>query len=86
MQWFFDNLLPEEAARDLLAGDAQIPAADAFGLLAYYGRESAGAITLRVPGEPPGPSGYVEFTDADLSERIRKLPKQSLVAGARRRA
>lgn len=82
VQWFFDNLLPEEAARDLLAADAQIPAADAFGLLAYYGRESAGAITLRVPGEPPGPSGYVEFTDADLSERIRKLPKQSLVAGA----
>ncbi|AMN46592.1 serine/threonine-protein kinase HipA [Steroidobacter denitrificans] len=82
VQWFFDNLLPEEAARDLLAADAKIPAADAFGLLAYYGRESAGAITLRAPGESPGPGGYVELTDAELSKRIRKLPQQSLAAGA----
>lgn len=85
VQWFFDNLLPEEAARDLLAADAKIPAADAFGLLAYYGRESAGAITLRAPGEAPGPSGYVELTDAELSDRIKKLPKQSLAAGAPKR-
>jgi serine/threonine-protein kinase HipA len=85
VQWFFDNLLPEEAARDLLAADAKIPTADAFGLLAYYGRESAGAITLRAPGELPGPSGYVELTDADLSERINKLPKQNLAAGAPKR-
>lgn len=85
VQWFFDNLLPEEAARDLLAADARIPAADAFGLLAYYGRESAGAITLRAPGEAPGRSGYVELTDAELSERINKLPTQSLAAGAPKR-
>ena len=85
VQWFFDNLLPEEAARDLLAADAHIPAADAFGLLAYYGRESAGALTLRAPSEPPGAGGYVELTDEDLSERIRKLPKQSLAAGAPKR-
>jgi serine/threonine-protein kinase HipA len=85
VQWFFDNLLPEEAARDLLAAEARIPAADAFGLLAYYGRESAGAITLRAPGESPAPAGYVELTDADLSERIQKLPKQSLAAGAPKR-
>lgn len=85
VQWFFDNLLPEEAARDLLAADAKIPAADAFGLLAYYGRESAGAITLRMPTELPGPDGYIELTDAELSERIKKLPKQSLAAGAPKR-
>ena len=57
VQWFFDNLLPEEQARDLLAADAKIPAADAFGLLAYYGRESAGAITRRAPGEAMRRSG-----------------------------
>lgn len=85
VQWFFDNLLPEEAARDLFAADAQIPSADAFGLLAYYGRESAGAITLRAPGEEPGRSGYVALTDEDLSERIRKLPRQNLAAGAPKR-
>lgn len=85
VQWFFDNLLPEEQARDLLAADAKIPAADAFGLLAYYGRESAGAITLRAPGEALGRSGYVALSDAELSDRIKKLPKQSLAAGAPKR-
>lgn len=85
VQWFFDNLLPEEQARDLLAADARIPAADAFGLLACYGRESAGAITLLAPGEAPGPSGYVELTDAELSDRIARLPKQGLAAGAPKR-
>lgn len=85
VQWFFDNLLPEEQARDLLAADAKIPAADAFGLLAYYGKESAGAITLRAPGEAVGRSGYVPLTDAELSDRIKRLPKQSLAAGAPKR-
>ncbi|HEY6641507.1 HipA domain-containing protein [Povalibacter sp.] len=85
VQWFFDNLLPEEQARDLLAADAKIPAADAFGLLAYYGRESAGAITLRAPGEAAGRSGYVALTDAELSARIKKLPQQGLAAGAPKR-
>ena len=42
VQWYFDNLLPEEGQRRLLAGDAQVDAADAFGLLAWYGAESAG--------------------------------------------
>ncbi|HLS82419.1 MAG TPA: HipA domain-containing protein [Steroidobacter sp.] len=85
VQWFFDNLLPEEQARELLAAEANIPGADAFGLLAYYGRESAGAITLRAPEEAPGSAGYVELTDAELSERITNLPKQSLAAGAPKR-
>lgn len=82
VQWFFDNLLPEEQARDLLAKEAQLPSADAFALLAYYGRESAGAITLRQPGEEAGPSGLQPLTDADLSERIARLPQRSLSAGA----
>ncbi|WP_228612576.1 HipA N-terminal domain-containing protein [Alkalimonas sp.] len=38
VQWFFDNLLPEEAARTLLAKDTRLPVSDAFGLL-----EAAGA-------------------------------------------
>jgi len=48
-QWYFDNLLPEEGQRVLLAGDARLDAADAFGLLAWYGAESAGSITLLPP-------------------------------------
>lgn len=46
VQWFFDNLLPEKNARETLSTEAQVLSSDAFGLLEYYGRESAGAITL----------------------------------------
>lgn len=49
VQWYFDNLLPEETQRVLLAGDAKLDAADAFGLLAWYGAESAGSVTLSPP-------------------------------------
>lgn len=52
VQWFFDNLLPEEGARELLAQEAKLPQADAFGLLSYYGAESAGALTLLPPDLP----------------------------------
>ncbi|WP_434662029.1 HipA N-terminal domain-containing protein [Paraburkholderia sp. A1BS-2L] len=49
-QWYFDNLLPEERVRELLASDAKLPDVnDAFALLEYYGRDSAGSVTLRAP-------------------------------------
>ena len=37
VQWYFDNLLPEEGQRALLAGEATIDQADAFALLEHYG-------------------------------------------------
>lgn len=46
VQWYFDNLLPEEGQRVSLSEDAKIDIADAFGLLTYYGSESAGSLTL----------------------------------------
>ena len=46
VQWYFVNLLPEEGQRTLLAKDARIDGADAFSLLAWYGAESAGSLTL----------------------------------------
>lgn len=85
VQWFFDNLLPEEQAREILAREASIPASDAFGLLAYYGNESAGAITLQSPGEAPPASGYLALSDQELHERIAALPRRSLAAGAPKR-
>lgn len=48
VQRFVDNLLPEEGTRMSLARDAK---GDAWGLLAYFGRESAGALTLLAEGE-----------------------------------
>lgn len=48
IQRFFDNLLPDERRRMALAREAK---SDAWSLLAYFGRESAGALPLLAEGE-----------------------------------
>lgn len=85
VQWFFDNLLPEEGARRLLAGDANLDPADAFGLLQHYGPESAGALTLLAPGQALPDARLEPLPDEVLSERIRALPRQALSQGAPKR-
>ena len=86
VQWYFDNLLPEEGQRVLLAGDARLDAADAFGLLTWYGAESAGSVTLLPPdaelrtAEPLRP-----LPDDALEARIRQLPKFPLTHAAIKR-
>lgn len=85
VQWFFDNLLPEEHARQLLASDARLEFADAFGLLGYYGAESAGAITLLGNPETPQQEGLKPLSDEELSARIRNLPRVALTTGAPKR-
>ena len=85
VQWYFDNLLPEEAVRTLLAKDARVDAADAFGLLAYYGAESAGSLTL-VKEAPEASTGATHpLSDAQLQERIEALPRISLASKAAKR-
>lgn len=86
VQWYFDNLLPEEEQRKLLAKDAEIRWEDAFGMLAYYGAESAGSLTL-LPMDAPNTTagGLRPLTDAQLSERIRAMPRVSLASGAVKR-
>lgn len=85
VQWYFDNLLPEEGARTLLAKDARIDVADAFGLLAHYGAESAGSFTL-LADAPDEPSGALQpLSDAQLEQRIKALPRISLAAKAAKR-
>jgi len=81
VQWYFDNLLPEEGARQLLAKDAKLDAADAFGLLSAYGAESAGSLTL-VSGTLPREGGERPLPYADLQTRIEKLPRVPLAHGA----
>lgn len=86
VQWYFDNLLPEEGQRVLLATEAQVDAADAFALLAHFGRESAGSLTLVAPGEPlPDALTLSPLPDDVLSARIRRMPKVPLVQGAPKR-
>lgn len=85
VQWFFDNLLPEEEARALLAREADLAQADAFGLLAWYGAESAGALVLLPPSAPAAAGGLQSMPDTELSARIQHLPRQSLALGAPKR-
>jgi len=86
VQWYFDNLLPEEGQRVLLAGDAKLDAADAFGLLAWYGAESAGSVTLLPPDvEPQSVQSLRWLSDDALEVRIRQLPKSPLTHAAIKR-
>ncbi len=78
VQWFFDNLLPEEALRRLLATDARVDEADAFGLLAHFGAESAGAITLLKEDTPQPPRGLQPLSKETLHQRIASLPTAPL--------
>jgi serine/threonine-protein kinase HipA len=86
VQWYFDNLLPEEGQRVLLAKEASVDAADAFGLLANYGAESAGSLTLLLPdAQPQNPEPLRPLSDAALHARIRQLPTTSLAQAAGKR-
>ncbi len=90
VQWYFDNLLPEEQLRSVLSKEAGIAESDAFGLLGYYGAESAGSIVLDAE-EPRAENGWKPLTPGDLSQRILNLlnatlgstaPKRMSLAGA----
>jgi serine/threonine-protein kinase HipA len=86
VQWYFDNLLPEEAMRTVLAKEAEIDAEDAFGLLAFYGSESAGSLVLNNPTTPVTlVHGLKPLTLADLNRRILNLPRVSLTHDAPKR-
>jgi serine/threonine-protein kinase HipA len=86
VQWYFDNLLPEEGQRALLARDALLDAADAFGLLSWYGAESAGSVTL-LPhdNENQRYEPLRLLPSEELEARIQKLPKAPLTHAAIKR-
>lgn len=84
VQWFFDNLLPEEMLRQAIAKEACIrDHDDAFALLEYLGAESAGSLTLLPVGTPlPQEFSFRPLPDSELSQRIANLPRYSLSNGA----
>lgn len=85
VQWFFDNLLPEEGMRAALAREARLDANDAWGLLSWYGRESAGALTLLSEGESEAVAGRVPLSFDQLEARIQAMPKHALTATSPKR-
>jgi serine/threonine-protein kinase HipA len=86
VQWYFDNLLPEELLRQAISREAGIKGEDAFALLEYLGAESAGSLTLLPPGkELPSTSALKPLSNEALSARIEKLPRSTLTADAPKR-
>ncbi len=86
VQWYFDNLLPEETMRVLLSKEAGIKGDDAFALLQYLGAESAGSLILRACDEPPPAArACLPLAFSELSHRIRSLPRTSLSFNAPKR-
>ena len=85
VQWFFDNLLPEEQMRQVLAKEVDVVSTDAFGMLERMGMESAGALVLQAEGAQQPEKGMQALTWNDLSLRIRNLPRASLNKDAPKR-
>lgn len=86
VQWYFDNLLPEEGLRRALRQEAGILGDDAFALLHYLGAESAGSLTLLPAGQAlTTDRGERPLSDASLSQRIRNLPRATLSKQAPKR-
>ncbi len=86
VQWYFDNLLPEENLRQIVIREAGLKGDDAFALLAWLGAESAGSLVLLPPeAEAPAGGGLQALTDEALSTRIRNMARVSLSSGAPKR-
>lgn len=85
VQWYFDNLLPEELMREVISREQGVSARDAFGLLARLGAESAGSLVLQTPGSPEAEQGEQPLTTGELSERIRNLSHASLASKSPKR-
>jgi serine/threonine-protein kinase HipA len=81
---FFSGLLPDEGARQRLAGALGISAGNAFGLLEVIGGECAGALSLYPAGETPPDSdddGVEALTPVRLEEILGKLRERPLLGG-----
>ncbi|GAW95120.1 MULTISPECIES: HipA domain-containing protein [Colwellia] len=79
IQHFFDNLLPEENARQLLANDLEVKDIyDTFLILQKSGKESAGALTI-TSEDMLLPKRTMELlSNEELNDRIKNLPKYPL--------
>lgn len=81
---FFSGLLPDEGARQRLAGALGISAGNAFGLLEVIGGECAGALSLYPAGEAPSSSdddGIEILSQPRLEEILGKLRERPLLGG-----
>jgi len=79
VQHFFDNLLPEENARELLAKDLDVQdVEDSFELLDKSGKETAGALTIAHEVVTFPEREATLLTNEELCQRIEDLPQSPL--------
>lgn len=80
---FFDNYLPEEHIRTMVAKEYGLESHSTYALLRVLGAECAGALSIISSDEPPEEAEprYKELTNAELVEYIKHLP-QSPLCGA----
>uniref|UniRef100_UPI0039F72E21 HipA domain-containing protein n=1 Tax=Sulfuriferula sp. GW6 TaxID=3345112 RepID=UPI0039F72E21 len=53
VEWFFENLLPEGVLREKLASEASLSQSDTWGMLAEYGQEGPGALSILPKSSKP---------------------------------
>lgn len=80
---FFDNLLPEEGLRALIAEGHNLDSNATYALLEVLGAECAGAFVILPDHETPpvDPYRYTPLSPAGLTDYIAQLPTQPLLGG-----
>lgn len=84
---FFEEVLAEGGVRSTLAGNAKLDADNTVGLLARYGRDTAGALQIwneADPEEPRTPEART-VTDADVKRMFQEVKTSPLGNSGRRR-
>ncbi len=84
---FFENILPEGPALARMAAMAGVRPVDTYGILAVFGHDCAGAVTLLPEGQQPGRagnSGYTPIKAGDLRRVIGELDVAPLGAAPER--
>ncbi len=79
---FLSGLVPEGWMRDQLATNARISRDDTYALLARYGGDCAGAVSVTGPGVPTVTPDVRWLDDAALAKTIRNLRVNPLGDGA----
>lgn len=80
---FFAGILPEEAKREIIAGNLGISARNDYAMLERIGGECAGAVTFVPAGGalPERSYDYRRLSDKELAGILRELPRRPLLAG-----
>lgn len=71
VEWFFDNLLPEGMLREQLEKNQAFKSGDSWGLLTWYGKDTAGALSVLRDGVvPTAKQTFAPLTQDVLSHMI----------------